>query len=54
MVTAMYAAPEMAAWRRYGRVVTSVNRPVDLLRVNSALCSAFCRTVRHRESADGS
>jgi hypothetical protein len=40
MVAAMYAGPGMAAWRRHGRVAAYLNRHIDLLRVNSALCTA--------------
>ena len=45
MVAAMYAADGTAAWRRLGRVLLCTNRSVDLLRVNSALCTATCRTL---------
>jgi hypothetical protein len=41
-VTAMYAAQGMAA-RRPRCVLLCANRSVDLLRVNSALCTASCR-----------
>ncbi|MER5468178.1 hypothetical protein [Streptomyces sp. NPDC002685] len=41
----MYAADGTTAWRRLGRVVLCADRSVDLLRVNSALCTAMCRTV---------
>ncbi len=40
MVTDMYATPRLAAWRRHGCVPLCADRAVDLLRVNSALCSA--------------
>lgn len=45
MVTAMHAADGTTAWRRLGRVVLCADRSVDLLRVNSALCTAVCRTL---------
>lgn len=44
MVTAMYAADGTAAWRLLGRVLLCTDRSVDLLRVNSALCTDACRT----------
>lgn len=43
MVTAMYAADGTAAWRLFGRVLLCADRSIDLLRVNSALCTAACR-----------
>jgi hypothetical protein len=39
MVTEMYAAFGTAAWRRRGCLLLCANRSVDLLRVNSALCT---------------
>lgn len=45
MVTAMNAADGTVAWRRLGRVVLCADRSVDLLRVNSALCTDMCRTL---------
>jgi hypothetical protein len=45
MVTAMCAADGTAAWRRLGRVLLCADRSVDLLRVNSALCTAACRAL---------
>ncbi|MFE2581645.1 hypothetical protein [Streptomyces sp. NPDC059378] len=38
----MCAAEGTAAWRRSGRVLLCADRSVDLLRVNSALCTAAC------------
>ncbi|MFB7337937.1 hypothetical protein [Streptomyces adustus] len=38
----MCAAEGTAAWRRSGRVLLCTDRSVDLLRVNSALCTAAC------------
>lgn len=45
MVTAMHAADGTAAWRRLGRDVLCADRSVDLLRVNSALCTGTCRPL---------
>ncbi|MET7287040.1 hypothetical protein [Streptomyces sp. NPDC005573] len=42
----MHAAHGTAAPRRPGRVLLCADRSVDLLRVNSALCTAACRAVR--------
>ncbi|MFD9796638.1 hypothetical protein ACFWXK_37465 [Streptomyces sp. NPDC059070] len=42
----MYAADGTAAWRRLGRVLLCANRSVDLLRVNSALCTGSSRALR--------
>ncbi|MFD0033209.1 hypothetical protein ACWGDS_39390 [Streptomyces sp. NPDC055059] len=41
----MYAADGTAARRRLGRVLLCSDRSVDLLRVNSALCTAPCRAL---------
>ncbi|MEU6067410.1 hypothetical protein ABZ864_23685 [Streptomyces sp. NPDC047082] len=41
----MYAADGTAAWRLRGRVVLCTDRSVDLLRVNSALCTVACRAL---------
>jgi hypothetical protein len=45
MVTAMHTADGTAAWRRLGRDVLCADRSVDLLRVNSALCTGMCRSL---------
>ncbi|WP_268253613.1 hypothetical protein [Streptomyces finlayi] len=43
----MDAAEGLAVWRSHGRVPLCADRSVDLLRVNSALCTATCRTAGH-------
>ncbi|MFB7243928.1 hypothetical protein ACFCYX_15855 [Streptomyces populi] len=40
-----HAAEGTAAWRRLGRDVLCADRSVDLLRVNSALCTGPCRSL---------
>ncbi|MGW7413666.1 hypothetical protein [Streptomyces sp. NPDC054863] len=39
----MDAAEGTTAWRSRGRVLLCADRTVDLLRVNSALCTGTCR-----------
>ncbi|MGW3912040.1 hypothetical protein ACWEBX_11055 [Streptomyces sp. NPDC005070] len=41
----MHGADGTAAWRRLGRNVLCADRSVDLLRVNSALCTGICRSL---------
>ncbi|MET8096697.1 hypothetical protein ABZV29_09495 [Streptomyces sp. NPDC005236] len=41
----MRTADGTAAWRRLGRDVLCADRSVDLLRVNSALCTGTCRSI---------
>ncbi|MFF3417445.1 hypothetical protein ACFYW9_22475 [Streptomyces sp. NPDC002698] len=41
----MHTADGTAAWRRLGRDVLCADRSVDLLRVNSALCTGVCRSL---------
>ncbi|WP_268926843.1 hypothetical protein [Streptacidiphilus fuscans] len=44
----MHAAPGTAAGRYRGRAAAYLNRAVDLLRVNSALCPSSARTLGRR------
>ncbi|MFE2301760.1 hypothetical protein ACFXAW_26655 [Streptomyces sp. NPDC059445] len=41
----MHGADGTAAWRRLGRNVLCADRAVDLLRVNSALCTGMCLSL---------